>query len=100
MAVATKRLVHAHGCTNCKARYEDICDEPDQGGTCKECNGQLGYALLILNRLPRDCCRAHSRLVTKEQAVVYALSKACAWFICTVCARTQPFVSPTPEVES
>ena len=53
--------------------------------------------LLIANRLPRDCCRAHSRLARKEELATYRLSTACDWFRCSVCARTFPFSNPTKE---
>ena len=94
MAVSTKRLVHAHGCTNCHGRYEDICTQPELNARCGECQGRLGWAALIIDRLPRDCCRAHSRPTRKEENALYALSKGCPWWICPVCARTQPFMSP------
>lgn len=91
--------VHAHGCAQCKARFEDTCSEPNSPGRCRSCAGAgAGWQLLISNRLPRDCCRLHSRLATKDELKTYRLSTACAWFRCSVCARTQPFTNPTKEI--
>lgn len=93
--MATKKVVHAHGCTRCRARYEDVCATPDVSAACGDCQGRRGFALLIANRLPRDCCRAHSRLASKDDLTTYQLSRDCTWWICTVCARTQPHTNPT-----
>jgi hypothetical protein len=51
--------------------------------------------VLIDNRQPRDCCRLHSRLASKDELKTYRLSTDCAWFRCSVCARTFPFANPT-----
>ena len=39
---STTRHVHAHGCTRCKARYEDACFEPNNNGLCSKCDGPAG----------------------------------------------------------
>lgn len=91
--------VHAHGCSSCHARFEDTCETPNQARTCRQCQGGgPGWQLLIDGRLPRDCCRLHSRLARKEELKTYRLSTACPWFRCSVCARTFAFVNPTKEI--
>lgn len=92
---ATSTGVHAHGCRSCRGRYEDTCDEPNSNGTCRTCTGSRPWALLVANRLPRDCCRLHSRLASKDELKTYRLSSGCDWFRCSVCARTFPFANPT-----
>lgn len=87
--------LHAHGCTRCKERYEDTCDQPQGNGLCRPCQGFTGWELLIANRLPRDCCRQHCRAATKDELKSYRLSTGCAWFRCSVCARTHPYRNPT-----
>lgn len=94
----TSTGVHAHGCTRCRARFEDVCGSPNTNGLCRPCQGHgLGWPLLIANRQPRDCCRLHSRLARKEELKTYRLSTACDWFRCSVCARTFPYSNPTRE---
>lgn len=88
--VAIKRQMHAHGCIHCRGRYEDNCANPDGNDRCRECQGRLGWAVLALGREPRDCCVAHSRPASKPEQVLYRLSRGCSWWICGVCARTQP----------
>lgn len=99
MAVAG-RGVHAHGCTKCKGRYEDTCEQPNDNATCKACNGFKPWTLLVLGRLPRDCCRTFSRLASKDERKLYRLSEACTWFRCTTCSRTFPFTDPSKESKS
>lgn len=96
-ATSSKRLRHAHGCVTCRGRYDDTCASPQDNGTCVQCRGQRGWDVLIAGRLPRDCCRAHSRLASKDERALYQLSAACTWWLCSVCARTFPFDSPTPD---
>lgn len=86
---------HAHGCITCHGRYEDSCATSYEGGECATCRGQEPWSLLIANRLPKDCCRAHSRPASKEDRDRYALSPACPWFLCVACHRTHPFENPT-----
>lgn len=100
MAATTKRYTnwslkpHAHGCTACKGRYEDTCSEPNDNRVCNPCQGFEPWQLLINNRLPKDCCRAHSRLCSKDERNHYRLSEACAWWRCLVCSRTFPYLQP------
>lgn len=90
--------IHSHGCTGCHGRYEDVCREPNVNATCSTCRGKgASWAVLIANRLPRDCCKLHSRLATKDELKTYRLSTGCVWFRCSICARTQPYTSPTKE---
>lgn len=87
--------VHAHGCSGCGERYDDVCDEPNSNELCRRCQGFGVWELLRQNRLPRDCCFLHSRLATKDELKSYRLSTACDWFRCRVCARTFPFRNPS-----
>ncbi len=96
---ATFTVPHAHGCTTCRARYEDNCGTSNVNGECGPCRGFQPWSLLIASRLPKDCCRVHSRPADKDEMKLYRLSPACDWFRCTACARTQPFRNPT-EVQS
>lgn len=86
---------HAHGCTTCKGRYEDNCHASNVNAECGPCRGHIPWSLIIANRLPKDCCRLHSRLADKDEIKLYRLSPACDWFRCSICARTQPFYNPT-----
>lgn len=90
----TKYGVHAHGCTRCSGRYEDACQTPNEAGVCRPCQGFASWELLRHNRLPRDCCPVHSRLMNKDEVKQYRLSTACSWFRCTACSRTFPFRHP------
>lgn len=92
--MATRHGVHAHGCTRCSGRYEDACDVPNGNGLCRSCQGFRPFELLRQNRLPRDCCFVHSRLMTKDELKSYRLSTACTWFRCTACSRTFPYRTP------
>ncbi len=96
---ATFAVPHAHGCVTCNARYEDNCDASNVNAECGTCRGLRPSALLIANRLPKDCCRYNSRLATKKEMELYRLSPACDWFRCTACARTHPYRNPT-EVQT
>jgi hypothetical protein len=86
--------LHAHGCTRCRARYEDACTAVDSNGLCSKCAGRHGWPLLIASRQPRDCCHAYGRPTSKDDRKTYRLSAACDWFICPVCARTFPYRNP------
>lgn len=86
--------VHAHGCTRCAGRYEDTCDQPQDNALCRTCQGFDVWQLLHDNRLPRDCCYVHSRLMTKDERRSYRLSAGCPWFRCTACCRTFPYRIP------
>lgn len=88
--------IHAHGCLDCKGRYEDTCEEPTEWAKCSDCRTgrHVRSQLLINNRLPHDCCRTESRLTTKEERTKYRLFQTCPWFICHSCRRTFPFKNP------
>ena len=86
---------HAHGCTTCHGRYEDNCADSATNAQCGPCRGHAPWVLLVASRLPKDCCRAHSRPADKDQMKLYRLSPACDWFRCTACSRTFPFSNPT-----
>ncbi len=88
---AGRKTAHWHGCVRCHNAYEDNCAAKTEDNLCVECRGGRGFQLLIDNRQPRDCCRTQSRLVTKDQKKSYRLEGSRLWFICTVCARTQPY---------
>lgn len=90
---------HAHGCTTCKGRYEDACPDPHQPGVCNPCQGFAPWQLLIDSRKAKDCCRAHSRLCSKDERNQYGLSESCPWWRCLVCSRTHPFIQPSQESE-
>lgn len=92
---STSTSVHAHGCMTCRARFEDGCSQPNEPRECRTCKGGVPWAVLVANRLPRDCCQLHSRLATKEELKSYRLSTACDWFRCSICARTFPYSNPT-----
>lgn len=89
--------VHAHGCTTCKTRYEDTCRTPAVNGQCAVCQGLQPWQLLIDNRKPRDCCRAHSRLCNRDERNTWRLSEGCSWFRCLICSRTFPYIQPRQE---
>lgn len=86
--------LHAHGCTQCRGRYEDTCGEPNSNALCRPCQGFRGWQVLIESRQPKDCCHLHSRPATKDELKTYRLSTACPWFRCSVCARTHPYRNP------
>lgn len=88
--------VHAHGCPKCKHRFEDFCQEPFADKECPACRtGYLGWPELRENRLPKDCCRLHSRPIRKGEAEQFRLGSTCPWYLCKECARTHPFRNPT-----
>lgn len=94
--------VHAHGCVVCKGRYEDACDAANENGKCSYCTYGHGWDLLRDNKLPKDCCKIHSRPVKVDKQMnldefkQYKLSRSIAWFKCDLCSRTHPYVNPTP----
>lgn len=96
MAKARKMVaLHAHGCLKCKARYEDACATPKVNEYCYQCRtGRQGWTDLIEARKPKACCRESSRPARKEELATYKLVGSAPWFICPVCARTQPFLNP------
>lgn len=95
--------LHAHGCPQCKERYEDACDTPNENARCSFCRIGHGWELLRESRRPKDCCKIHSRPVEKNRQMntdewkKYSLSTSIDWFICVVCARTHPYKNPTKE---
>lgn len=92
--------LHAHGCVVCHERYEDACKDLKTNGMCFECRtGRPGWGMLILHRLPVDCCRAHSRLTTEDERYTYRLCgpKEVPWYICRLCARTFPYDNPARD---
>lgn len=86
-----KKDLHAHGCTRCKAFFQDACNEPEKNWLCSFCETGTGWELLRQGRAPCDCCRAHSRLARKEEVATYGLAGDKPWWICTVCARCQVY---------
>lgn len=92
--------LHAHGCVVCHDRYEDACGELNENAMCFECRtGRPAWGALILNRLPVDCCRAHSRLTTADERYTYRLCGPddVPWYRCPVCARSFPYDNPARE---
>lgn len=104
--------LHAHGCTSCGRRYEDVCWRIKVGpkggetavagddGLCFQC--RTGHEAVSIvgrapERWPKDCCRANARSVREHEAVQYQLAGSGPWFICTVCHRTFPFANPAQE---
>lgn len=81
--------LHAHGCRRCHTRYTDACASAEDA-LCTSCRGGRAWQLLIDSAAPHDCCREHSRLVTKDEKQTYRLAGAHLWFICKRCARTHP----------
>lgn len=84
---------HAHGCTKCRARYEDSCQAAEINSLCGMCRLGKRWELLYQNRLPKDCCRQASRIATKEDKKQYKLAgpKDHEWWRCSMCGRTHPF---------
>lgn len=83
--------VHSHGCTECKQRFEDNCQQPKQNFLCSFCETGNGWTLLREGRSPKDCCRVFSRLATKDEIKSYNMAGDKPWFICTECSRHQIF---------
>lgn len=94
--------VHAHGCVECKGRYEDACDEANGNARCSYCTIGHGWDELRDAKLPKDCCKLHSRPIRVDKQMridegkTYKLSKGCVWFKCDLCSRTHPYINPTP----
>lgn len=86
----SSKLLHAHGCRQCRARYVDACTTRDEDHLCIECRGGIPWRLLIANAAPRPCCVTHGRLATKDEKKTYALAGRSNWFICPTCKRTHP----------
>ncbi len=82
---------HWHACRRCLVAYYDNCKDKITDALCVVCRGGRGFQLLIDNREPRESCRRTARLVTKDQKATYRLEGGRTWFICTECARTQPY---------
>lgn len=95
----SKKALHAHGCRRCRTRYVDACATRAEDDLCTTCRGGRGWALLIDNAAPHDCCRVNSRLATKDERVLYALAGRSNWHLCTTCKRTHPF-RPTVKERS
>jgi hypothetical protein len=95
----TKRELHAHGCRQCRTRYQDTCKDRGEDDLCPACLGGKPSELLIHGRAPRTCCLA-SRLVTKAERTLYDLAGRSNWHICPTCARTHPFKPTEKEIRT
>jgi hypothetical protein len=94
---AAKPKIHAHGCSRCDTRYEDVCGTPAVDGLCVACQGGRPWQLLIDSRAWRACCVAVRR-TTKEERERYRLAgnPKRTWWICADCKRTQVY-RPKPK---
>lgn len=68
----------------------DSCQDSPQDGLCVDCRlgPGSGWQILINNRRPKDCCKDHSRPVTKDEKTRYSLGGSQQWLRCGICART------------
>lgn len=82
--------LHAHGCADCGARFEDNCKTPTVDPLCFTCRTGRPASLLTRGRLPIDCCFEHSREAKPHERATYRLAGTRVWFICTKCQRTHP----------
>lgn len=85
-----RRTYHAHGCRQCRTRYQDNCEQHGEDDLCPKCSGLAPSQLLIDNAAPHDCCYARSRLATKDERKTYHLAGRSNWFLCIACGRTHP----------
>ncbi len=83
---------HWHVCPRCKQRYEDACAEAGTNRHCIQCRTGKGWQLLRKDREPRDCCVAHSQLITdKKELARLSLAGDTSWWKCKPCGRTQGY---------
>lgn len=82
---------HWHCCPKCRQRYEDTCGETDVNTHCSKCRGSGAWELLRVNREPKDCCVAHSRVVDKKECTRLGLAGDGTWWACKVCGRSQGY---------
>ena len=85
---------HAHGCRQCRTRYEDACADTKANALCAGCRGTRVWQLLIDNASPHSCC-LDSRIATKDECKSYSLAGSATWWICPACKRTQVY-KPNP----
>ena len=93
--MATKRYEHDphwHVCPKCRQRYEDACGAKEVNELCIHCRTGMGWALLRRNREPRDCCVAHSKILTdKKELARLSLAGDTSWWRCRACGRAQGY---------
>lgn len=91
---------HAHQCTECRRRYSDRCDQGRINARCMTCTHGHPLSKERQDRMPKDCCKAHSKLMTDADNLTrYALAGDGAWWQCVGphgCFRTHPN-DPTKE---
>ena len=82
---------HAHGCSECSARYTDACLAPSVDARCQECRGSThGRPMWDVSGDPASCCYEYSKEATIEVRGAYQLAGERTWYRCSVCSRTHP----------
>lgn len=89
-AKAMAGALHYHGCVQCRLRYEDACDSPENDSLCNSCIcGRVQAYQSAIE--PKDCCRALCTRATDKERMRYNLAGPGPWFVCTTCRRQHPF---------
>ena len=107
MASGGGGTIHAHGCTECHAYYEDVCERPDEDVPCATCVRGAHRAWDWGAMEPRDCCFVRGNV---EQMVSWTDAKTRAmlmaarlrgvgpWYRCTQCSRRFPHHRPSRDL--
>lgn len=84
-----KPELHYHGCTHCKRRYPDACEDR-KPNTCPSC--RMGRTSIYMTGIdPRPCCTENARLANKDDLKTYRLAGPGPWWLCRECARQFAF---------
>lgn len=83
---------HTHGCARCNLRILLCsCGTPERDPLCSMCEFGRNPPWWPEDGLPKDCCRAHSEVLSKQVRTQYLLAgKGREWWGCPVCGRKHP----------
>jgi hypothetical protein len=81
---------HNHGCTRCRRRYWDACQDPNTASLCNSCvTGRV--SAWARGGEPAACCTtANVRPADRTDRERYLLAGQGPWFLCKTCARQFP----------